>query len=100
MATLKIRYGGDGYRWYPGVRRIQCGGQWAVDDDSGDPMKGRDFDGNVETGNFDFTQTEACMLHVQLDKPTGYSDNEVCVVVPIGDAWLLGDDGKNIDRIP
>lgn len=114
MATLKYR-GHSGYGWLPNVRSVEVGRIWNVhQEDFAAPGKKQPdsllHSPNTDTAWFDHgiygvdpdrTEYPAMELLISFhdDDRLGRTRYEIHVVAA-NECWLLGDDGKNIDRIP
>lgn len=115
MATLKIRYADHLTRWYTDVKSIQVMQRWEVLDPQDPCWDGTDGNegGHGESGRgsrtfrgveYDYFQPgnrEAVLLAVKNGSTADpdWTHGERYVVVPVGEAFLMNDEGKTIDRI-
>lgn len=111
MATLKYR-GNLGFGWVTGVQSVATGKAWEVPSEQfGTPDHCRTESiwgsgwntishGIADTGAYDGSITDqrkswtAVELLVETDHGTRVH------IVSAGECWLMGDDGRTIDRIP
>lgn len=117
MATLKFR-GDRGFGWIANVQTVEVGERWTVQaSDFGHPSVGRpesgfgpgwnvidhglppteSYDGSI---NEEREEWDAVELLVVSDHPPAQDGRQYAVhVVSAGECWLMGDDGRTIDRI-
>lgn len=118
MSVLKFR-GDHGFGWITDVQRVETGVAFEVGhDDFGCPSRVLDRScfgngwnqidhGIPDAGSYDGSITEkreswtAVELMVVTHDPSAQDGQRHCVhVVSAGECWLMGDDGRTIDRIP
>lgn len=117
MATLKIRYADHLTRWYTDVKSIQIMNRWKVLDPRDPCWDGTENDEGTNSirsngrgyhtfhgCEYDYFQpgnTEAILVAVRNGSTADpdWTHGERYVVIPVGEAFLMNDEGKTIDRI-
>lgn len=117
MSVLKFR-GDHGFGWITDVKRVETGVAYEVDRaDFGCPSRKRErssfgpwnmidhgipgagsYDGSITEERETWTAVE--LMVVSVDPSAQDGQRHEVHVVSAGECWLMGDDGRTIDRIP
>ena len=117
MSVLKFR-GDHGFGWITDVKRVETGVTYEVDHSDFDcPSRNRERSsfgpwnmidhGIPDTGSYDGSIPEIRatwraveLMVVSVDPSAQDGQRHEVHVVAAGECWLMGDDGRTIDRIP